>query len=312
MRPRRPRNEKRWFRFPAAAPRRDGFTLVELLMAIAISGGVIATAVLAFQAATQANNRLGSYAPVALPAGVSTNFYGTGIPTVNSYIAPNYGRLAQAGLMRDYLYEDIAHASAVYCLARDGRASGAARLSSLAVPLGYDARQLDSPEAFRLFLVSAMPDLEPMFRPYANVAGYENLSIYILMPSENPAELSIRAIYELDLVPATNGSGTYASVRRYQGTSCTDYYDVFYPASAATENFSPTAVWFGRGAGSDEVFRQAAESPFYFVWWPDPGMSTLKTTQDLNGFPSSDPRSAYASMVGRTSLFMVLPMFPAL
>jgi len=289
-------------------------------MAIAISGGVIATAVLAYQATTQANNRVGSYVPVALPAGVSTNFYGTGTPTVNAYVAPHYGRLAQAEIMRDYLYDDIAHASAVYCLARNGPASSEARLSSIPISQGYDARQLNSPDAFRLFLIGAVPDLASVFQSYSNVASSQNLSIYILMPStylENsgdrqaPEELSVRAIYELDLVPATDGSGTYASVRRYQGASCTDYYDVFYPASSAPESFSPVAVWFSRGAGSNALYKKASASPFYFVWWPDPGSPTLEAAQGPL-LPESDPRSAYASMVGRTSLFMVLPMFPAL
>lgn len=280
-------------------------------MAIAVSGGVIATAVLAYQATTQANNRLGSYAPVALAAGVSTNLYGAGTAVVNSYIAPNFGRVAQAEIMRDFLYDDIAHASAVYCLARTGRSSSAARVATIPIPAGYDARQLDTPDAFLQFFAAAVDDVEGVFQPYANVADTQNLSIYIVMPSENPEELNVRAIYELDIVPSTNGSGTYASVRRYQGTTCTDYYDIFYPASTAPEPFSPVAVWFSRGAGGDAVFQQAAETPFYFVWWPDPGVPRLEA--ETGPFvPEDDPRSAYASMVGRTSLFMVLPMFPAL
>jgi len=286
-------------------------------MALAIAAGVITTAVLAYQAATQTTSRLGTYGTVQLPAGVLMNFYGTGGEYVDAYFAPNYGRVAQAELLRDSLYEDIGHASAVFCLARSLQTTSSQRPSILPISANYDARRLDTPAAFQTFLASSVPATSGVFSSYRGAATAQNLSIFILMPSDDPEELAVRAIYEVDFITSSNPSGTYASVRRYEGTVCTDFYDVFYPASLGTVPFLPVAAHFERRArlatteGDEDLLKLAANRPFYFVWWPDPATPSLES-ESSSTLATSDPRSAYEAMTGRTSLFMVLPMFPSL
>lgn len=286
-------------------------------MALAIAAGVITTAVIAYQAITQNTSRLGTYGAVRLPEGALFDFYGLPGYYVDAYFAPNYGRVAQAEVLRDAFSEDVSKAGAVFCLARSGRANSARRPSSIPISAAHDARRLDTPEAFQAFLEAALEGTAGFFTAYRGAAAAQNLSIFIIMPSGSATELSVRAIYEVDFVPTTSPSGTYASVRRYQGTTCTDFYDIFYPASLGTIAFRPVVAHFERRSrlatdeGDDDLLKQAANRPFYFLWWPDPAMPTLEI-EEGGSFASTDPRSAYANMIGRTSLFMVVPMFPAL
>ena len=283
---------------------------------MAIAASALTVGVLCYSAITQ-YRKSSTYGSVQLSAGTVENLYpGTTGPYVSAYFAPNYGRAALAEQLRETFYEDIEHANAVFCLARDGQST--IRPETIAISSGYDARRLDTPEAFRTFLASAIPTSSAVFTAYRGASAAQNLSVFILMPSGSTATLSVRAIYEIDLIPTSNPSGTYATVRRYQGATCTDYYDVFYPTSSATVPFEPVAVCFERaarlstveGSGAD-LLKVAANRPFYFIWWPDPAVPNLETIEQTT-YPSSDPRSAYATMVGRTSFFMVVPMFPAL
>jgi len=309
MNPERPDNEIRRLN--------RGFSFVEVLMALAIAAGVITTAVLAYQAATQATNRYGTYGAVQLNPGVLFNFYALSGFYVDTYFAPNYGRVAQAEVMRDEFYEDVSRASAVYCLARSLQTSTSQRPSVIPINANYDARRLDTPEAFRLFLAEAVPATSAYFSSYRGVSTAQNLSIFILMPSDSSAQLWVRSIYEVDFVTAVNPAGTYASVRRYQGTVCTDYYDIFYPASNGAVAFRPLVAQFERRArqatveGSNDLLKLAANRPFYFIWWPDPAAPALEALSSQS-FSTGDPRAAYAAMIGRTSFFMVAPMFPPL
>ncbi|MEI6338319.1 MAG: hypothetical protein WCQ57_07015 [Verrucomicrobiota bacterium] len=309
MNPERPGNESRRLN--------RGFTFVEALMALAIAAGVITTAVIAYQAATQASSRAKSYGAVQLPENVLFNFYALSGYYVDTYFAPNYGRVAQAEVVRDAFSDDVSHASAVYCLGRSLQASSAQRPSVIPIDPNYDARRLDTPEAFRLFLARAVPATEGYFSAYRGASAAQNLSILILWPSDSSTELWVRAIYEVDFVASVSPAGTYASVRRYQGTGCTEYYDIFYPASNGTVAFKPLSVHFERKArlatveGDNDLLKLAANRPFYFIWWPDPAAPALEALSS-GTFSTGDPRAAYAAMIGRTSLFMVVPMFPAL
>lgn len=286
-------------------------------MALAIAAGVIATAVVAYQAATQTASSSRSYGTVQLGEGVLFDFYGLSGFYVDTYFAPNYGRVALAEVLREAFYEDISHASAVYCLGRTLQTNSDQRPSVIPIEANYDARRLDTPEAFRLFLADAVPATDGFFSAYRGASAAQNLSIYILMPSDSSSELWVRAVYEVDFVASSNPEGAYASVRRYQGTTCTDYYDVFYPASTGTVAFKPVVAHFERQArrvtveGSADLLKVAANRPFYFVWWPDPAAPALESLT-LDTFDSADPRSAYAAMIGRTSFFMTVPMFPSL
>ena len=153
--------------FESALPYREGcrgFSFVELLVAIAIAAAVLTVSVLAYQTITQSNKRLGTYGAVELPVGVMENFYGLAGPFVRTHFAPNYSRAAVAETLRENFYEDLSYASAVFCLARDGRSS--IRPLTLPRTAGIDRRTLDTPEAFREFLVESVPESELVFTPY--------------------------------------------------------------------------------------------------------------------------------------------------
>jgi len=179
-----------------------------------------------------------------------------------------------------------------------------------------------------VFLAAQIPGSALTFTAYRGASTATNASIFILRPSDNAGELLVQAIYEIDLIPGTTaegGSGTYASVRRYQededaGESLlTDYYDVFYPASdAASVPFNPLVVAFEREARLNidegdaiDRLKVAKARPFYFIWWPDPAEPHLEAAAS-GTFGASDPRASYPAMGGRTSFFFAVPMFPAL
>lgn len=299
--------------------RRGAFTFVELVVAIGIAAAVITTAALVYGTVSRSNSRLGTYGKVTLPTGTITALYPNRSGTDwQTYFAPNYGRMAMAEQLRQSLYEDVAHATAVFCLARSGRSS--IRPTTITISSSVDARQYDTAEAFRLLLAAAIPASATTFTSYRGSGGSaNNLSIFILGQSSSATSLTVRAIYELDFVAATSPSGTLASVRRFEGTTYTDYYDIFYPASTLPTAFAPTVVQFERDTrtvsaegSSIDLFKVAAHRPFCFVWWPDPAMSTLEGGSTYTTYGSGDPRSAYAGMSDRTSFFMVLPLFPAL
>ena len=302
--------------------RQRAFTLVEFLLALAIGAGVIAAAAIAFGTITKSMGRNPSYETVQLSAGVLNAFYGddafaAGDTEVGAYYAPSYGRAARAKIVRDKLYQDVDGATAVFCLARTDQTTDNQRPFSIPIDPGYDARQLDTPEAFRAHLAIEVPATASTFSSYRGVATAQNLSIFVLAPSHDVSELKVRAIYEVDFVSAASPPGVYASVRRYQNGVCSDFYDVFYPDSAGTVEFLPVVASFERYArratneGANDLFKVAGNRPFSMVWWPDPAADTLKA-ESTTTFDSAQPRSAYANMTGRTSFFMVLPLFPAL
>lgn len=276
-----------------------------------------------FQSLVATGGTRKSYGSVTLGE-ARQNFYGDDLEEIQTYFAPSYGRVAQAEILRDQFLEDIQHASAVYCLGRNGL--NTTRPASIPVSASFRGDSLDTPEAFRQFLAAAIPGSTTFTTNYASAT---NASIFILRPAQSPRaatsdapailpSLSVLAVYDIDLTPTESPEGTYVSVRRYAGgvELPTDYYDVFYPQSPGAIAFNPLVAWFGRGsAQSADPMRVAAERPFYFVWWPDPASHSLEA-METDTFPPSysgdDPRAAYAAMGGRTSLFFVVPMFPAL
>jgi hypothetical protein len=156
-----------------------------------------------------------------------------------------------------------------------------------------------------------------------------NASIFILKPSAVPQSassgtevlptLSVLAVYDIDLTPTTSPAGTYVSVKRYQSNAePTHYYDVFYAASSGTVPFKPLVVCFERSVrralvegNSIDRLKQAAERPFYFIWWPDPAAPELEAYAEPE-YSDNDPRASYAAMGGRTAFFFAVPMFPSL
>jgi len=294
-------------------------------MAAAIAVCVLTVAVIAFRAVSQSANRYGQYTKIHLPGGALFTLYGINGTELQTWVAPNYGRVAQAELLRETFYEDISRATAVFCLARTGRDS-IVRPTSIDIDQGqypnFDARTLGTPDDFRTFLENNGVADAGFFFGYRGAAGRTNLSIFILQPSTSETALSVRAVYELDMI-ATEGvpNGTYVSVRRYdnysnQNRAPTDYYDIFYPESDP-QDFPVTAVSFelARRLSPDDpgydLFKVAPERPFYFLWWPDPATPVL-ANETNPAYGNGDPRSAYGAMGSRTSFFLVVPMFPAL
>jgi prepilin-type N-terminal cleavage/methylation domain-containing protein len=291
---------------------RDGFTFVEILVASAIAAVTIAVAALAFSTITTRAPSIGDV-DVTLPSGMANNFYGIDTNVVAVGSAPSFTELGRAEALREILEDDLRSAVFTVCLARNGQSSY--RPTNISPGVGFDARVRARPADFRAFLQGIGGGAS--FIDYEGPAtGIDNVSMFIFQPSTNAANFGLRAIYESDIVPTTSPPGVYGSVRRYAGGVLTDFYHVFYPDETASE-FSPPVTFFDRtivtSTNSPAAYRQAPNSPFYFLWWPDPvNYARLHTNSFIQQTNSSQPRSGYWQMAYRTSYFFVIPAFPAL
>jgi hypothetical protein len=261
-----------------------------------------------------------------------SNFFGGSGTNTATYIAPNFGCVARAESLREKFLADTAQAVAVYCLYRSNNVWNTIRPATIPAP-AYGV-VLDTPDAFRTWLATQVPASTSVFTGYRNFGTTPNISIFILGYSATATTIPVLAVYDMDLVQATNPNGTgavigtHASVRRYVSGALTAYYDVVYPVAPAgrTESWTPPVVNFERrsrlavaeGANTIDRFKIAAERPFYFIFWPDPAEDSLAiplnamATGTLNGsYAASDPRRAYNHMAGRTSFMFTIPMFPS-
>ncbi len=309
-------------------PHNGGFTAAEMLVATMIGSLVVGAAALAFSTLTSGQRQFAAAAKVQLPAGAQKNFYAIDSDTITTHVAPNLGSVALAEAMRERFYTDVAQAVAVYCLYRPNNTWNTIRPTSLAAPSFGTA--MDTPEAFRAYLVSITSGASSIFSTYRNFGSTPNISIFVLGYSSDATSIPVLAVYDMDFVAAYDPSastqriGTYASVRRYAGGQLTQYYDVVYPTSGQTESWAPPVVAFERRSrkaitegASIDPFKVAAGMPFYFIFWPDPAEDSLAVPSDampssiLNGnYSSTDPRRAYNHMAGRTSYMFTVPMFP--
>lgn len=310
--------------------RAGGFSLIELAYVSAMSIAVLGAAVLSFRTISIQQTRSTNYGRVTLGTANLRNFYGMNTSTFNTWFAPNYGRCIRAEEMRELFHSDVDASSTVFGLPRAGRSS--IRPTVIALPGSTPGIQVDTPAAFLTVLNAFEPTASATFASYRGLppstAG--NGSFFLIQPSLNsePNQLTVRCIWEIDFVPVvgstTTPGGTYATVRRYVGTTLTHYYDTFYKDDAS--GFGPVMVHFERAARASagpsatavgEAFKRADTHSFYFMWWPDPGSPNLRpsggtTPVAMNGDPmtGTDFRSGYASHFGQTSLFFVVPMFP--
>jgi hypothetical protein len=310
----------------------SGFTAAEMLVTTAIAAVVIGAASLAFSTVTRGQRQFTQTATVRLPNGALNNFYGIPGTNTSTYIAPNFGSVAYAESMREKFIADTAQAIAVFCLYRAPNTWNTVRPATIPAP-AYGVT-LDTPEAFRAWLATAVPASSSVFTSYRNTGTSPNISIFVLGYSQNATTIPVLAVYDMDFVQATNPNGTgavigtYACVRRYVSGSLTAYYDVVYPTAPAgqTESWAPPVVAFERrsrlavteGATTIDRFKIAAEQPFYFIFWPDPARDSLALPLNaapgstLNGsYATNDPRRAYNHMAGRTSFMFTVPMFPS-
>jgi hypothetical protein len=310
-------------------PFQGGFTAAEMLVATMIASVVIGTAALAFGTLSRGQRQYASMATVNLPSGAVNNFYGINSTSVTTHVAPNYGSVALAEALRERFYTDTSQAIAVYCLYRATNTWNSVHPSTIATPPFGTA--MDTPEAFRVYLASAISSSASLFTSYRNYGATPNISIFVLGYSADSSTIPVSAVYDMDFVQATDPNdsnstvGTYASVRRYAGGALTNYYDVVYRTSGQTESWTPPVVAFERRSrlavtegSSIDPFKVAAGRPFYYIFWPDPAEDSLALPSDvmtdgvINGsFASTDPRRAYNHMAGRTSFMFTVPMFPS-
>lgn len=294
---------------------RNGFTFVELVVALGIGAAVIMASVLALGA-------IGRATPTRIQSNVNigitnmNNFYNLAGTTIAVSEAPNAAATAMAASLRDRLLADVSAATAIACLPRNR--PNLIRPTNLIVPTGLDVRTLISPDRFRTNLIDSNSLTYTNFNPTNSFNGAStatNLTIYILSSASNPTNIDVRAIYESDFVTVTNSpSGVYACVRRYVGETMTDYYHVFYPGQSNNAFSRPVAAYFTPSSttNGDARFRVAERRPFYLVWWPDPASRTLASPYPSEATNSGNARGDYMLQSGATSFFFTLPAFPAL
>lgn len=302
----------------------SGFTFVEMLVAISISAIFLGAATLVLASISVNSKRLTTVVDVNIGSSTKQNFYGQSDSNLRVNTAPNYGKAARFEEFRDLLLDDAHHSFAVYCLPR--------QLNNSIRPefLRYEASdsgatipmpRLDTPEAFRSFLADSEPTSAGIYdSPIRNVPATNrpNTSIYMLSPSSDEGYVRVHAVYEIDLVPTTSPSGTYASVRRYKNGTLTHYYDVFYE-SGSGDPFQPVFVVFERSSRlavnegqAIDRFKVSDGNPFYLLWLPDPAINPYKLPNWTAADPASSPRAAYEQMSGKTSMVIAFPMFPNL
>lgn len=320
---------------------RHGFTAVELVTVLSLAAVVMGSIVVGFGTLVRSRPTVASVVTVPLGGTRVLNFYGESGTTRNTVTAPHYGMMAQAEELREQFFADMVSATAVFCLPR----TGVNTYRPNSIPYNpVEHGELDTPQKFRAHLVtvgvSPMPFLD--YRNPLNTTSTvpaENASIFILGYSKQELSLKVMAVYDIDLVRLTDRTapqGFHASVKRYaddpRGTSFplaySGGYEVFYPPSIpnynvdrpqewATDGFTPLFITFERSTrmailegNATDRFKVAAERPFYFIWWPDPGARHLGA--QVNTMSPSDPRQAYNHMAGRTAFMFTVPMFPSL
>ena len=326
---------------PPVGTTRHGYTAVELLTVLVLGAIVLGGVVVSYGTLTRNQPRVASFVTVNLGSIAMLNFYGLNSSTRQTCVAPHYGAVAQAEKLREQFNMDVISATAVFCLPRDGVNTW--RPSTIPYASGSDG-ELDTPQQFRAHIIAAASVPASLYRDYRNplndsaTVPSANASIFILGYSKEANKLKVAALYDIDVIrfTATTGAqGFHASVKRYaedpRGATYplafSSGYDVFYPPSVtnptstnqwAADGFTPLFITFERYTRRsfretpDTInrFKAAAEHPFYFIWWPDPGARHLGP--QANTLSATDPRQAYNHMAGRTSFMFTVPMFPAL
>lgn len=310
--------------YPDKATTSRAWTFVELLVAISLSAVFLGAGSLVYSSINVNSKRLATVVTVNVGQPVKQAFYGQSGSTLGAYAAPSFGRAAFAQDFLGLIREDLENASLAHCLPRLAvntirpeflRYEAGEPGSTLAPP------RLDTPEDFRQFLISVDGNASAIYdTAIRNVpsSSRPNTTLFILMPDANPGYLRVKAVYEVDYTTITSPAGTYASVRRYKNGTLTHYYDVFFesgtgalpvPTFVAFERASRNAMTEGT---SIDRFKIARWSPFYLMWLPDPAINPHKVANATAAAPASSPLSAYENLASRSSLSLVVPMFPSL
>ena len=238
------------------------FTSAELLVSMAVGAIVVSAAVVAFGSFARIQPRVGSRVTVPLPTGSLMAYYGVNQSTRETAVAPNYGVLAKAEMLRERFLADTLSATAVFCLSRSQPNSYHPRLipydpaESTAIPLDSHVNFRKHLESKLLVPVGAFNGSSsfdfhsptPVPSTATNTLGdtYNyGASIFVLGFSPYATQMQVTAVYDIDvdkvalpvLLSNRKRGGFYGSVKRWAydpGSSqvrLTDYYDVFYPPS---------------------------------------------------------------------------------
>jgi prepilin-type N-terminal cleavage/methylation domain-containing protein len=345
---------------PAALPvpcsmqrsRQRGFSLTELVVVAGLAAVVFSTAALAFRTITVHQKRSTAYQEVIVGPAISKAFYDNPTGKLDVYTTPNYGMTARAEIMRNEFWNDVAHASAVYCLPRPritvsvtsdvaDKVRGVNYLHPLTLDVTpasgvapFAGTSIDHPNAFRQLLLAASPvdsaaNPFPFTNDYRGVpaANDVNGSVFIMQMSNTENALTVRAVYDIDFLDiADPAQSTYASVKRFVGNTLTHFYDVLFSGPGADQtppNFGPTFACFERSvrraypesggiAAQANAFKRAGDRPFYYIWWPDPATPRLAGIPTTTAYTASDARSYYSKHENQTSWLFTVPMFPPL
>lgn len=298
---------------------KQGYTSIELLLVLALTAMVMGGVVVGFGSLVRSQPSVSSVVTATVGANLST-YYGMGGTTITVNTAPNYGAVALAEKLREQFHSDIISATAVYCLGRAANVANPYHPITIPYTPGTD-RSLDTTDNFDRHLTSRLAIPGGHFTDNrAFTTSTPNSTIFVLGYSRVANELKVTATYDIDVQRITSPAGHYVSVKRYTDSAQPMYYDIFYTPSdtPTTDSFTPTYVAFEREArlANDESstlqrFKKAAERPFYFIWWPDPGARNLQPPSNTS-YTAADPRSVYNQQGGRTCFMFTVPMFPAL
>jgi len=312
-----------------------GFTLAELVVVLALSAVVVGMAVISYRAVTQSAVSLSTQGDVTIGAEANEVLYGDTDTDVAVYYAPNYGRMTQADRMKARFYEDVSQASAVFVLARDGLnwdGTNPIRPSTITNVSGNPP--IDTAYKFIAALENTQAGASAVYTDwlsgvsisgitsdadkYRGALSGDNVSVFIIEPGGTEGVFAVKAIWEVDLIETNSPEGTYASVRRYESTSLTDYYDIFYEGSSGGAAFNPLAVAYERGertlagqASSLNNITIAENMPYYYLFWPDPSFSLIDDAPAAT-YTESSPQFYISDMGNRTQYFFVVPMYPSL
>jgi hypothetical protein len=276
-----------------AKARRRGFSLTELIVAAGLAAAVFTTGALAYRTVTVHQKRTTNYQNLKLGPAITKAFFDDGTGSFDVFTSPNYGIAARAEVLRSIFWDDVAHATAVFCLPRPeipvnvasaatdkvaginyvhppiqsfapppSSPTGTPNELNATVPFTGVGMMLDHPNAFLNVLASYAPDSTTNPFPFQGqsfrgvpAAGSVNASIYVLQATGQANQLAIRAIYDIDFLSVTEAQpGVYASVKRYVGTALTHYYDVLYPGVDQTPTqFGPVFACFERSVRTSVV-----------------------------------------------------------
>jgi hypothetical protein len=298
---------------------KQGYTSIELLLVLALTAMVMGGVVVGFGSLVRSQPSVSSVVNATVGANLAT-YYGLGGTTVSVNTAPNYGAVALAEKLREQFQADVLSATAVYCLGRNANVANPYHPITIPYTPGTD-RSLDTTGNFDSHLTSRLAIPAAHFSDDRTFTSLKpNTTIFVLGYSKFANELKVTATYDIDVQKITSPAGHYVSVKRYTDSAQPMYYDIFYTPSdtPSSDSFTPIYVAFEREArlAHDEAstiqrFKRAAERPFYFIWWPDPGARNLKPPSNTS-YTAGDPRSVYNQQGGRTSFMFTVPMFPAL